>query len=382
MQIHITGGRRLSRGALAATTHALETEVRRKELSAAARDCAKALGLRPTLRLILAELVGCFGGARVGGRMMVWPSTDYLMARTGLSERAVRYGTRRLIDLALVAPKDSANGKRFAVRAGDGAIVDAYGFGLDPLIARQAEWDALLTARREAAEARKRAFDDLTIQRRACEEALHALAQHYPRVARVSLASELEALTARAPARRGAAAPDQELLDAFADLRRRIEQTFMDAGNDGNPCPHIETNKGSTRDSCPKVAGKGDGAVLSSERKSAVPSPALIEEACPALADLGRRLHDEADIVGAGRFVRPSIGASADAWDEAVRLCGPLRAAACAIYVLQLHSDDVAEGGLRIRNPGGYFRRVARLASEGRIDLAAEFMRLRRRHMA
>jgi hypothetical protein len=87
---------------------------------------------------------------------------------------------RDLVALEVVTPKDSANGKRYAVRGRDGAIVDAFGFDLTPLQARRGDWAQAIQARAEARERRRRAFDLLTIHRRAVGEALTALASRYP----------------------------------------------------------------------------------------------------------------------------------------------------------------------------------------------------------
>src|SRR3954451_2531360 len=127
MQLASSGGRRLRHAALAARKLALDTgrTVTRKELSAAAREAGKALGLRPAQRTVLSELVACWG-EQEWERLLVWPSNDYLMSRTGLSERAVRYAFRVLIDLRVILPKESPNGKRFAVKDLAGEIVNAF----------------------------------------------------------------------------------------------------------------------------------------------------------------------------------------------------------------------------------------------------------------
>ena len=63
MEMVQTGGRPLTRAALAGQRRALEDgrTVTRKELSASAREAAKALALRPSLRLVLSELVAAWG---------------------------------------------------------------------------------------------------------------------------------------------------------------------------------------------------------------------------------------------------------------------------------------------------------------------------------
>ena len=102
MQLASSGGRRLRHAALAARKLALEAgrTVTRKELSAAARDAGKALDLRPAQRAVLSELVACWG-EQEWERLLVWPSNDYLMSRTGLTERAIRRILRQLVDLQL-----------------------------------------------------------------------------------------------------------------------------------------------------------------------------------------------------------------------------------------------------------------------------------------
>ena len=79
---------------------------------------------------------------------------------------------RILTDLQLIVPKDSPNGKRYAVKDLAGELVDAFGFDLTPVYARRGEWAERLIEMKQAREARKRAFDEITIARRAAEEAL------------------------------------------------------------------------------------------------------------------------------------------------------------------------------------------------------------------
>ena len=90
-----------------------------------------------------------------------------------------------------------------------------------------------------------------------------------------------------------------------------------------------------------------------------------------------------ADIVSAGRYLRASLGAHESAWAEAVEEIGLVRAAIAVIYVLQLYDDDVSNGGeSRIKNPGGYFRALARMVKAGKIDLGVELLAMRRRRMS
>ncbi|WP_114945342.1 plasmid replication protein RepC [Microvirga calopogonii] len=384
MQLASSGGRRLRHAALVARKLALEAErtVTRKELSAAARDASKALDLRPAQRTVLSELVACWG-EQEWERLLVWPSNDYLMSRTGLTERAIRRILRQLIDLQLIAPKDSPNGKRYAVKDLAGQVVDAFGFDLTPIYARRGDWAVMLMEQKQLREVQKRTFDEVTICRRAAEEALSALAEHFPELDRTGFEDELKFLQARTPARsRVTLAAD--LLEAWQLLRSQVEDAFYKAGNAGLRVPHTDNNNGSPSEPCNKGFPKKAEAVRSTEQPAEHVSPELILEACPTLSDYGQPVRDLADIVSAGRYLRASLGAHESAWAEAVEEIGTVRAAIAVIYTLQLYEDDVAKNGgeSRIKNPGGYFRALTRMVKAGKIDLAIELLAMRRRRMA
>lgn len=382
MEMVQTGGRPLTRAALAGKRRALEDgrTVTRKELSASAREAAKALGLRPALRLVLSELVAAWG-EQDWARLIVWPSNEYLVSRTGLSERAVRYALRDLVALEIVAPKDSANGKRYAVRARDGTILDAFGFDLTPLYARRGDWTLAIQARAEARERRRRAFDRLTMHRRAVGEALQALATRHPETPVADLAAAQASLDASTPDRRGTGDPET-VVEAWGELRQLVEQRFYAAGCDGTSCPHVETEKGFPTEACDNDSSGSADAVCRIDPPAVGLSPALVVEACPVVRDLVRGdIREEHEILDAGQRLRATIGAHPSAWAEACAGVGPYAAAILVLVVAQAHDDDVTSGRNRIRNPGGYFRRLARLAGEGRYRLDAELMAMRRRRM-
>lgn len=382
MEMVQTGGRPLTRAALAGKRRALDDgrTVTRKELSASAREAAKALGLRPSLRLVLSELVATWG-EQEWSRLIVWPSNEYLVSRTGLSERAVRYALRDLVGLEIIAPKDSANGKRYAIRSRDGTILDAFGFDLTPLYARRGDWALAIQARAEARERRRRAFDLVTMHRRAVAEALQAFATRYPDATVTDLAEAQASLDATTPDRRGAGDPEL-VLEAWGELRRMVEDRFYAAGCDGNTCPHVETEKGSPTEAWSKDSSGKAGAPRRIEPPLAAVSPALVVEACPVVRDLvSGDIRDEHQILDAGRTLRATIGAHPSAWAEACTAMGPYEAAVLVLVVAQLHDEDVGSGRNRIRNPGGYFRRLVRLAGEGRYQLGTELLAMRRRRM-
>jgi replication initiation protein RepC len=384
MQLASSGGRRLRHAALVARELALEAgrTVTRKELSAAARDAAKALELRNGPRSVLSELVACWG-EQEWERLLVWPSNDYLVSRTGLSERGIRKAFRVLIDQQLIVPKESPNGKRYAVKDLAGEIVNAFGFDLTPVYARRGEWAERLIEQKQAREARKRAFDEITIARRATQEALGSLTQEYPDLDRSDLEERFQGLLARTPLRSTKAMPI-DILDEWKTLRRACEEAYFKAGYAGTQYRHTNNNNGSPSEPCNKGFPKKAEPVRSTEQASEHLSPELILEACPTIGDYGQPVRDLADIVSAGRYLRASLGAHESAWAEAVEDIGTVRAAIAVIYVLQLYEDDAAKNGgeSRIKNPGGYFRALTRMVKSGKIDLAVELLAMRRRRMS
>ncbi|MGO7675316.1 helix-turn-helix domain-containing protein, partial [Rhizobium johnstonii] len=66
----------------------------KKVLFQAAHKAGRALKLPSSARFVLDQLVGVFDGVLVENRMLVWPSNDFLVKRTGLSERSVRYSLK------------------------------------------------------------------------------------------------------------------------------------------------------------------------------------------------------------------------------------------------------------------------------------------------
>ena len=379
MQSVSTGGRRVTRAVLAAREHRVEAErgVARKELSKAAREAERALDMRPTLRVVLKELVGCWGEQELDGRLMVWPSNEYLIARTGLSERAVRLALRGLTELEVIAPRDSANGKRFAIKNKTGEVIDAFGFDLAPLFQRSAEFVATNDAKLRESERRGRVFDALTIARRATQEALLSLSAHFPHVSTQDASEALEALIARTP-RRGSLAPIDDLLAEFQILRESVEKLYSDTANAGTKCRHIETDNGSPTEVCNNGLHREAEAVRQTEQPVTI---GLLLETCPAFADYDVKIRTVDDLVVAGRFLRGLIGAHESAWLEAAASVGPVRAAAAVLYVLQVHTDDANAGTQRIRNPGGYFRALVRMIADRRFNLDIELHALRRRKM-
>lgn len=346
----------------------------------AGRDAMRALDLRSSDRSILGELIGCWGEHMIQDRIFVYPSNEYLVARTGLSERQVRYGIRRLVETKLVVPKDSANGKRFAIRNRAGSIVDVYGFDLTPVFARRGEWFTLVRAQEAQRESRARLFDEVTICRRAIEEIVTALARLSNERFQVEL--DLEELASGTP-RRNLTVHESllvPLVEKWRTLRDVAEETYYQTASGGKLCPHIESKPpNSLGINLEQEASNEAGGV---EEPSPISSNAPVElvvEACPSLSLFVEVPRTEVELVAAGRFLRSSLGAHGTVWDEACKALGPINAAATVCLVLQIYNDDVSSAEPRIKNPGGYLRAMARTFIEGRSNVRRELQNLIRR---
>jgi replication initiation protein RepC len=82
-------------------------------------------------------------------RPIVWPSAAMQEQEMGLGVSQVKNLNRHLVELGLVAMRDSPNGKRYGRRDPQGRIIEAYGFDLSPIASRFAEFRAIAQAGRE-----------------------------------------------------------------------------------------------------------------------------------------------------------------------------------------------------------------------------------------
>ena len=144
-------------------------------------------------------------------------------------------------------------------------LVDAFGFDLTPVYARRGEWAERLIEQKQAKEARKRTFDEITIARRAAQEALSSLAQEYPDLDRSELEGQFQGLLARTPVRSTKAMPI-DILEEWKSLRGACEEAYYKAGYAGTQYRHTNNNNGSPSESCNKGFPKKAEAVRQTEQ--------------------------------------------------------------------------------------------------------------------
>ncbi|WP_253203990.1 plasmid replication protein RepC, partial [Methylosinus sp. KRF6] len=105
-------------------------------------------------------------GSAAGG-IVVFPSNRELSIRAhGMAPATLRRHLACLVDAGLIIRRDSPNGKRFARKGQGGAIEDAFGFDLAPLVARSSEIENLAEEVRAENRAIALLREKITITRR------------------------------------------------------------------------------------------------------------------------------------------------------------------------------------------------------------------------
>ena len=106
------------------------------------------LGITDRSLVVLNALISFYPKAELSEEngLVVFPSNQQLSLRAhGMPEQTLRRHLATLIDAGLILRKDSPNGKRYARKDRSGAINDAYGFSLAPLINRADEIQSIAT---------------------------------------------------------------------------------------------------------------------------------------------------------------------------------------------------------------------------------------------
>lgn len=345
----------------------------KQDLFEAARLCAKALSLNTGCRYILDQLCAVYGGELIEGRMLVWPSNEYLVERTGVPERTLRYAIRRLIELGVITTKDSPNGKRFAQRSRQGQIIRAYGFDLGPLVARMEEWRQMVQAQAEREHEWKLAFDELTVHRRSAQEALRALAEYFPQEDTSDLTARALELARRSPRRSAKGCAVEPFRSEWKQLRDEAEGRYYAAcgGKNGR---HEDHNKYAPDQSC----NNGNESTGGAEPPSLTANAADLIRTCPDAMEFFGEVRSDRELIAAAARMRGAFGVSPSGWEEACERIGHLPAAATLVYVVQLQAQPTL-GSDPIKNAGGYFRALVRLIREGKVNLAGELRRYAQR---
>ena len=339
---------------------------------------------------VLQGLLSFFPDDALGGNaeMVVFPSNKAICERlNGMPCSTMRRHLARLVEVGLLMRRDSPNGKRYVRKHGEERV--AFGFDLSPLYCRSEEIARAAEAVREAEDRMRRLREVVSLMRRDLAALAEFGEEMQPGLGLWDHLRDTAALTARALRRKLS-------LEDLSTYRNEIETLLDQARNviDGPETEEMNTNDArferhhhnSNKESIdlePAIE-KGRAAALASEPESDDPAADvedpdtrqvpkiplhLVIAGCPSLktfyqGDI-RHWHQLFD---AACHVRPSMGISVSAWEEAQRFMGPEQASIVVVAMLERFAD--------IRSPGGYLRALTSKAAAGEFSCGPMVMAL------
>ena len=313
------------------------------------------------------------------GNLIVFPSNEQLIRRAnGMSPATLRRHLANLVTSGLIIRRDSPNGKRFARRGQGGAIEQAYGFDLSPILARAAEFRELA----EAVAAERKAFrvvkERVTLCRRDLTKMIDAgINESVPGNWR-GFQRRYDAIIGRLPRtapRQVIEALADELEDLWADVHQTLE-SFVESEDSNANESHIEHHiQNSNPDFNPTGENKSglgnkDEAGGSAEQTDNVRSLprrdlplGMVLSACPDIVPYaeGGQIRTWRDLAAAADRARPSMGISPSAWQEAAEVMGLQHAAIVLAAILQRAEH--------IRSRGGYLRDLVERARQQKFSV-------------
>lgn len=316
--------------------------------------------------------------------LVVFPSNAQLAVRAhGIAGATLRRHLAALVDAGLIQRKDSANGKRYARKDNAGAIEDAFGFSLAPLLARAEE---LAHMAQEIAAERKRfrvAKEALSICRRDVRKLLTAAIEEGAPGDWRHIEALFVSLVSRIP-RSPSLTELTDLLDEMEMLRQEIlnrlethEISENISSNAAQTEQHIQNSKSESINEFEPSSETEQGAKSSQDiRPKREPLKAfplgMVLQACPEINNYGPSgaVGSWRDLMSAAVVVRSILGVSPSAYQDACDALGPENAATIMACIL--------ERAGHISSPGGYLRNLTWKAERGEFSLGPMLMALMR----
>lgn len=339
---------------------------------------------------VLQGLLSFFPDDALGGNteMVVFPSNKTICERlNGMPCSTMRRHLARLVEAGLLVRRDSPNGKRYVRKHGEERV--AFGFDLSPLYCRAEEIARAAEAVREAEDRVRRLREVVSLMRRDLAALAEFGEEMQPRLGLWDQLRDTAVLAARALRRKlsleelsAYRAQLEILLDRARNVIDGPETEEMNTNDARTERHHHNSNKESI-DFEPRLEQARAAAVRAEtepdETEAGVEEPdtrrvpkiplQLVIASCPSLktfyqSDI-RHWHQLFD---AACHVRPAMGISASAWEEAQRFMGPEQASIVVAAMLERFAD--------IRSPGGYLRALTSKAAAGEFSCGPMVMAL------
>ncbi|AUQ64855.1 plasmid replication protein RepC [Phaeobacter inhibens] len=339
---------------------------------------------------VLQGLLSFFPDDALGGNaeMVVFPSNKAICERlNGMPCSTMRRHLARLVEAGLLQRRDSPNGKRYVRKHGGDRV--AFGFDLSPLYCQSEEIARAAEAVREAEERVRRLREVVSLMRRDLAALADFGDEMQPGLGFWDQLRDKAALTARALRRKLSIedlAAYRADLEALLDQARNIidgpETEEMNTNDAQSERHHHNSNKESI-DFEPALEKSGVAAgvpdvdtnepVADVDEQDTRHLPKiplhLVIAACPSLKTFYQgEIRHWHQLFNAACHVRPAMGISASAWEEAQRFMGPEQASIVVAAMLERFAD--------IRSPGGYLRALTTKAAAGEFSCGPMVMAL------
>jgi replication initiation protein RepC len=324
--------------------------------------------------------------------LIVFPSNEQIALRAhGMPEQTLRRHLAALVDAGLILRKDSPNGKRYARKDKSGAIRDAFGFSLAPLLARYDEFAEMVETVHAERLLLQSLKDQYSLLRRNIitfiitsketgiesdwndiESRFHSAMEGVSRSPKVA---ELQKVIA-------------SLEPISLDLSKTLENNNKTENLSGNDCQIERQIKTSESESQLKELYKNSDLIFDSKQSNtavkATPSQAIehqpvslpmVLKACPDIHHYGPSgtVRGWSDLKYACSVVMKMFSIPLPLYAKASVVMGEQVALAVIAYILQ-------KGG-QIESAGGYLQSLIKKAAEGAFSLDPLLMALLRRPM-
>jgi replication initiation protein RepC len=342
-----------------------------------------------------------------GARPIVWPSAVQQGEALGLSLSQSQRLNRHLVEMGLIAMRDSPNGKRYGRRDRRGRIIEAYGFDLSPIAARIEEFRASAEAGRAERDAVARLRRRATIARNSLRQTWETFAEQaiaYPALPDLKNTAITTSQALRGLGRSGDLAPCVEALeDVAASARRVLEIALARRSHADQPASqtvemrpmgrtdaaHITTTNQLSNptdtvmalNKCSRAAipedygsghwrdqvarGQGSGKVERLDRGTVITiTPDELIRLAPRLKTYLRRPSPSwPEIVEAADWLRHELGISKPLWADACLAMGRERSAIAVAIVSAKPAKHFKT------SPGGYFNGMVAKARSGNLNI-------------
>ncbi|BAV52888.1 replication protein c (plasmid) [Mesorhizobium loti] len=309
--------------------------------------------------------------------LIVFPSNAQLSLRAhGMPEPTVRRHLAALVDCGLIVRRDSPNGKRYARKGRGGAIEEAFGFSLAPLLARASEFEAAAECVRAGNRALRLMRERITLHRRDIHKLIEAAVDEDVPGDWGGLWRRFRSVVEAIP-RRGCIAELEPIVAELAALHDEVDKLLEIHMKSTNPSGNDSQNERQQSDSntdsifefepaLEKSGATAEPRTRTAEAPKTYPL-GMVLKACPEITDYAvDGIGNWRDLMITAAQVRGYLGVSPSAYEEACHVMGQEIAAIVIACILQRAQH--------INSAGGYLRVLTEKATAGQFSVGPMLM--------